>query len=86
MTEEKKKRGFAAMTPERQREIASKGGKSVAAENRSFSRDPLLAAAAGQKGGLAMPDAERAFSTDPDLARRAGRLGGLKSRGGTGAS
>lgn len=45
------KRGFASLTPERQREIASKGGKSVPAEKRSFSQDRNLAARAGQKGG-----------------------------------
>jgi general stress protein YciG len=47
----KSRRGFAAMSAERQREIASKGGKSVLAEKRSFSRDPELAAEAGRKGG-----------------------------------
>lgn len=47
------KRGFAAMSPERQRAIASKGGKSVAPENRAFSRDAALAARAGQAGGIA---------------------------------
>ncbi len=30
------KRGFASMSPEKQREIASKGGKSVPSEKRSF--------------------------------------------------
>ena len=30
------KRGFASMDSDRQREIASKGGKSVPAEKRSF--------------------------------------------------
>jgi uncharacterized protein len=49
----KPKRGFAAMSPERQREIARKGGESVPAENRSFSRNRELAATAGRKGGEA---------------------------------
>lgn len=44
-------RGFAAMDRRKQREIASKGGQSVPPENRSFSRDHSLAAAAGRKGG-----------------------------------
>lgn len=44
-------RGFAAMTPERRREISSKGGKSVPAEKRGFSRDPNLAREAGKKAG-----------------------------------
>lgn len=47
------KRGFAAMDPARQREIARKGGASVPDEKRSFSQDRDLAAAAGRKGGEA---------------------------------
>lgn len=47
------KRGFASMGEERQREIASKGGRSVPAEKRSFSQDRELASAAGRKGGQA---------------------------------
>ena len=38
------KRGFASMDPERQREIARKGGASVPSEKRSFSQDRSLAA------------------------------------------
>ena len=49
MTESR--RGFASMSPERQREIASKGGKSVPAEKRSFSQNRDLASEAGRKGG-----------------------------------
>ena len=47
------KRGFASMDPERQREIARKGGASVPSEKRSFSQDRGLAAQAGRKGGAA---------------------------------
>ena len=47
------KRGFASMDPERQREIARKGGASVPSEKRSFSQDRNLAAQAGRKGGEA---------------------------------
>ena len=46
-------RGFASMDPERQREIARKGGASVPSEKRSFSQDRSLAAQAGRKGGEA---------------------------------
>ncbi len=46
-----KGRGFAGMDPDRQREIARKGGKSVPAEERSFSKDHELASEAGRKGG-----------------------------------
>jgi general stress protein YciG len=41
------------MDPERQREIARKGGASVPGEKRSFSQDRSLAAEAGRKGGEA---------------------------------
>jgi general stress protein YciG len=47
------KRGFASMDPDRQREIARKGGASVPSEKRSFSQDRSLAAEAGRKGGEA---------------------------------
>jgi len=46
-------RGFASMDPALQREIASKGGRSVPPEERSFSKDRALAAEAGRKGGEA---------------------------------
>lgn len=39
------------MNPERQREIARKGGASVPPEKRSFSTDRSLAVQAGRKGG-----------------------------------
>ena len=47
----KARRGFAAMSPEKRREIARKGGASVPSEKRSFSQSPDLAAKAGRKGG-----------------------------------
>ncbi len=46
------KRGFASLSMERRREIASKGGRSVPAEKRSFSQDRDLASSAGRKGGM----------------------------------
>ncbi len=57
-------RGFASMDQTRQREIASKGGRSVAAEQRSFSKDRALAAAAGRKGGQASHGRRRAKSSE----------------------
>jgi general stress protein YciG len=51
----KAKRGFAAMSPERRREIAARGGASVPAEKRSFSKSRDLAASAGRTGGSARP-------------------------------
>lgn len=49
----KQRRGFAAMDPERQRQIAIKGGQSVPDAKRSFSQNKELAARAGKKGGEA---------------------------------
>ncbi len=54
------KRGFASMSAERQREIASKGGKSVPAGKRSFFSNRDLAAEAGRRGGrLSRPGGAR---------------------------
>jgi general stress protein YciG len=47
---EKKPRGFAAMDPEKRRQIASMGGKAVSPEKRYYS-DRANASAAGVKGG-----------------------------------
>ncbi len=47
----KSRRGFAAMDPDKRREIARKGGASVPAEKRSFFKDPELASRSGTKGG-----------------------------------
>ncbi len=80
----KSKRGFASMDPERQREIARKGGRSVPDEKRSFSQNPDLAAKAGRKGGQAVNPANRSFSRDPALASDAGRKGGHASHGSKG--
>ena len=46
-----KPRGFAAMSKEKQLELAAKGGQSVPAEKRSFSQNRELASEAGRKGG-----------------------------------
>ena len=75
-------RGFASMDRERQREIASKGGKSVAPEDRSFSQNRELAAEAGRKGGRSVPASERSFAQNRQLAAEAGRKGGEASHGG----
>jgi general stress protein YciG len=48
---EKKKRGFAVMSPEKRREISSKGGKSVPPEKRTYC-DKEKAAVAGRRGGF----------------------------------
>ena len=59
-------RGFASMDRDRQRQIASKGGESVPASKRSFSRNPSLAAEAGRKGGQASHGGRGAERTEGD--------------------
>ena len=75
-------RGFASMDVERQRQIASMGGKAVPDAKRSFSQNRQLAAEAGRKGGQSVPDEKRSFSQNPSLAAEAGRKGGQASHGG----
>jgi general stress protein YciG len=69
-------RGFAVISPERRKEIASMGGKAVPAEKRTFSRDREKARQAGTNGGSNVPAEKRAFSTNKELAMEAGRKGG----------
>ncbi|MEK4035805.1 KGG domain-containing protein [Methylocystis sp. IM3] len=61
---------------------ASKGGKSVPAEKRSYSQNPELAAAAGRKGGQSVNPANRSFSKNSALASEAGKKGRCASHGG----
>jgi len=53
------------MDPERQREIARKGGASVPSEKRSFSQDRSLAAQAGRKGGEASHGSRKDETSNP---------------------
>jgi general stress protein YciG len=72
----KLKRGFAAMSPEKQREIASKGGKAAHAMGFAHQFTSENAAEAGRKGGLKI-------SKDREHMSRIGTLGALKiGRGG----
>ncbi len=48
----KQRRGFAAMSAERQREIASAGGVAAHAKGRAHQWTPESAAAAGRIGGI----------------------------------
>ena len=57
-------RGFASMNAERQRQIASMGGKAVPDEKRSFSQNRRLAAEAGQ-GRTERPGCEAQLLTEP---------------------
>ena len=74
-------RGFASMNAERQRQIASMGGKAVPDEKRSFSQNRRLAAEAGRKGGQASHGGGGSSSSDSqhreaaDKARPSGEAG-----------
>lgn len=62
----KSKRGFASMSPDKRRAVASKGGRSVPKEKRSFSTNAELAREAGAKGGKSVLGNKRTFSIDKD--------------------
>lgn len=68
-TPQKKPRGFAAMDPERQREIASKGGRIAHLRGNAHEFTPEEAREAGRKGG-------QTVSKDRKHMARIGRLGG----------
>src|SRR3974390_198569 len=72
-------RGFASMNAERQRQIASMGGKAVPDEKRSFSQNRRLAAEAGRKGGQSVPGAKRRLSQNRELAANPGGEGAARA-------
>jgi hypothetical protein len=60
MTETKKPQGFAALTPERRKEIASLGGKAAHAQGVGHQWTEETARIAGRKGGTARQANRRA--------------------------
>jgi general stress protein YciG len=77
---EKSNRGFAAMDPEKQRQIASKGGRAAHAKGTAHHFTPEEAREAGRKGGMAAHAKGTAHEFTPEEAREAGRKGGLRSQ------
>ena len=69
------KRGFASMDEEKQRQIASKGGKAAHKKGTAHEFTSEEARAAGRKGG-------EAVSRDRQHMATIGREGGQSSRGG----
>lgn len=53
MTQPKQPNGFAAMDPQRQREIASEGGRAAHVKGTAHQFTPEEAREAGRKGGAA---------------------------------
>jgi uncharacterized protein len=72
-----KKRGFAAMNPELQREISRKGGSSVPDEKRSYSKDPAFARACGSMGGKKSGIVRKEKAATKGQSRPASVLSGL---------
>jgi uncharacterized protein len=59
----KGRQGFASMTPERRREIASKGGKAAHAQGKAHTWTAEQAKEAGRKGGTATQERLRALAS-----------------------
>lgn len=76
------KRGFASMDPQRQREIASQGGRAAHEKGTAHQFTSQEARAAGSKGGKAAHAKGTAHEFTSEEARAAGRKGGQASAGG----
>src|ERR1700677_2834879 len=72
-------RGFAAMDREKQRQIASMGGKAAHARGTAHEFTSIEAAAAGSKGGKAAHEKGTAHEFSRQEASAAGRKGGQAS-------
>jgi general stress protein YciG len=76
---EKSNRGFAGMDADKQRQIASKGGKAAHAKGTAHKFTPAEAREAGRKGGQAAHQKGTAHEFTSEEAREAGRKGGLRA-------
>ena len=74
-------RGFAAMDAERQRAIASRGGRAAHEQGTAHQFTSEEARAAGRKGGQAAHQSGKAHEFTSEEARAAGRKGGQASHG-----
>lgn len=63
-SDNKESRGFASMDPEKQREIASKGGKAAHASGNAHEWDSEEAREAGRKGGQASRNSRNSDESD----------------------
>lgn len=72
-------RGFAAMSAERQRSIASMGGRAAHARGTAHAFTPEEARRAGAKGGRVAHARGTAHEFTSEEARAAGRKGGVSS-------
>lgn len=74
-------RGFGAMDPERQREIAAEGGRAAHQSGNAHEFTSEEARQAGSKGGKAAHESGNAHEFNSAEARQAGAKGG-QTRGG----
>jgi len=87
----KSTRGFAAMDPQRQRGIASEGGRAAHEQGKAHKFTPEEAREAGRKGGMASGAARasrskaRAAQAGHDITRAVGNNGGQTTTGTMGA-
>jgi uncharacterized protein len=70
-------RGFASMDPQRQREIASEGGKAAHERGTAHEFDSEEARAAGRKGGEAVSQNREHMA---EIGRKGGRSSGTSRR------
>jgi general stress protein YciG len=75
----KRKVGFAAMTKEQHRAIASCGGKSLHAKGLVHQWTRETASVAGRKGAQVTHERRLAYEWDSETAAAAGRKGGTKA-------
>src|SRR5260221_11788045 len=79
--ERKERRGFASMTPEKQREIASKGGKAAHQKGTAHEWTSDEARDAGRKGGIASHRRRREQQGGNDMEVSSGREDGAAAPG-----
>src|SRR5580704_13820705 len=73
---DKERRGFASMDEQKQREIASKGGRAAHEKGTAHEFDASEAREAGRKGGKVAHEKGTAHEFSSEEARAAGRKGG----------
>lgn len=79
-TDGKSRRGFASMSPEKQKEIARKGGIAAHKMGKAHQFTSEEAREAGRKGGRKAHEKGTAHQFTPEEAREAGRKGGKKEK------
>lgn len=71
----KSKRGFASMSPEKRKEIASKGGKSAHKQGKAYKFDSQSASKAGKIGGKSVSENREHMA---EIGRKGGENSSLK--------